>query len=297
MIKVGSLFDGSGGFQLAGSMVGFTPAWASKIEPYPIAVTRSRFPEMIHLGDISTVNGAEIEPVDVITFGSPCQDMSVAGKRAGIRHKENGDDETTRSGLIMEAFRIITEMRIATNGEFPKYAIWENVYGAFNSNKGEDFRIVLEKFIQIVEPTATMPEVPKGGWPYADCYIGDGWSLAYRTFDSQYWGVPQRRRRLYLVFDYTGRGVREILFEREGLRGYFEPGRAEEETRPRNFGKGTRATDSEMSGVRITSKHLFENHSQDARYKGPLDVCPMLPAQLGTGGNNQPIVVEEVTIG
>jgi DNA (cytosine-5)-methyltransferase 1 len=129
---------------------------------------------MKHLGDISKVNGAEIEPVDIITFGSPCQDLSVAGKRAGLKHEANGDEETTRSGLFMEAVRIIKEMREATNGEYPTFALWENVPGAFTSNKGEDFRTVLEELIRIVEPGAAMPAVPKAGWAYADYYRGDG---------------------------------------------------------------------------------------------------------------------------
>ena len=223
--KLGSLFDGSGGFPLAGSLCGITPAWASEVEPYPIAVTRSRFPDMKHLGDISKIHGGEIEPVDIITFGSPCQDLSVAGKRAGLKHEANGDEETTRSGLFMEAVRIIKEMREATNGRYPAFALWENVPGAFSSNKGEDFRIVLQELIQIVEPGAFMPPVPKNGWPYADHYWGDGWSIAYRVFDAQYWGVPQRRRRIHLVLDLRGERAREILFERDGVRGHFEAGR------------------------------------------------------------------------
>lgn len=225
ILKLGSLFDGSGGFPLAGTLCGIEPIWASEVEPYPIAVTTTRFPNMKHLGDISKVNGAEIEPVDIITFGSPCQDLSVAGKRAGLKHEDNGDDETTRSGLFIEAVRIIKEMREKTNGEYPRYAVWENVPGAFSSNKGEDFRIVLEELVKVVEPTAVMPEVPRFGWAYADSYSGDGWSLAYRVLDAQYWGVPQRRRRIYLVADFGGQHAREILFEREGLRGYFTEGR------------------------------------------------------------------------
>ena len=219
-----SLFDGSGGFPLAGALCGITPKYASEVEPYPIAVTRSRFPEMIHLGDVSRIHGQDIDPVDVVTFGSPCQDMSIAGKQAGIKNENVGDEETTRSGLFHDAARIIREMRGATNGLYPKFAVWENVPGAFSSNKGEDFRCVLETLIQIVEPGAVMPPVPKGGWPYADHYCGDGWSIAYRTFDAQYWGVPQRRRRIYLVLDLTGQRAGEILFKREGLRGYFETG-------------------------------------------------------------------------
>ena len=225
MYKLGSLFDGSGGFPLAGSLCGIEPKWAAEVEPYPIAVTRTRFPSMRHLGDISKVNGAEIEPVDIITFGSPCQDLSVAGKRAGLKHEANGDEETTRSGLFMEAVRIIKEMREATDGIYPRFALWENVPGAFSSNKGEDFRIVCEELIKIVEPSAVMPEVPQRGWAYSDSYIGDGWSLAYRTFDAQYWGVPQRRRRIHLVADFRGERAREVLFEREGVRGYFAEGR------------------------------------------------------------------------
>ena len=216
---IGSLFDGSGGFPLAAFMCGGVPVWASEVEPYPIAVTRSRFPYMKHLGDISKINGADIEPVDVITFGSPCQDLSVAGKRAGLKHEANGDEETTRSGLFMEAVRIIKEMRVATNGKYPRFALWENVPGAFSSNKGEDFRVVLEELIKIVEPSAVMPAVPQRGWALADSYCGNGWSIAYRVLDAQFIRTAQRRRRVYLVLDLGGECAREILFERESLRG------------------------------------------------------------------------------
>lgn len=219
-MKLISLFDGSGGFPLAGALCGITPIVASEIEPYPIAVTRSRFPSMTHLGDVSKVNGAELEPADIITFGSPCQDLSVAGKRAGLKHEDNGDEETTRSGLFMEAIRIIKEMREATNGKYPRYAVWENVPGAFSSNKGKDFRVVLEEFVKVVEPSAEMPPMEDRKWPYADVIVGDGWSIAYRTLDAQYWGVPQRRRRIYLVADFAGERAPKILFERDGLRGH-----------------------------------------------------------------------------
>lgn len=224
-MKLGSLFDGSGGFPLAGILCGIEPVWASEVEPYPIAVTKSRFPNMKHLGSVTDVHGGDIEPVDIITFGSPCQDLSVAGKRAGLKHEANGDDETTRSGLFMEAVRIIKEMRKATNGEYPTFAVWENVPGAFSSNKGEDFRTVLEELIKICEPSATVPPVQGGKWPYYDCYVGAGWSIAYRTYDAQYWGVPQRRRRIYLVLDLRGQRAGKVSFEREGLRGNFAEGR------------------------------------------------------------------------
>ena len=152
-MKLGSLFDGSGGFPLAGSLCGIEPVFASEVEPYPIAVTRSRFPNMKHLGSVTDINGGDIEPVDIITFGSPCQDLSVAGKRAGLKHEANGDDETTRSGLLMEAVRIIKEMRKATNGQYPTDAVWENVTGAKKKNKGEEVQTVLENPIKIVEST------------------------------------------------------------------------------------------------------------------------------------------------
>jgi DNA (cytosine-5)-methyltransferase 1 len=261
--KLGSLFDGSGGFPLAGSLCGIEPIWAAEVEPYPIAVTRSRFPNMKHLGDISKINGAEVEPVDIITFGSPCQDLSVAGKRAGLKHEANGDEETTRSGLFMEAVRIIREMREATNGAYPRFALWENVPGAFSSNKGEDFRIVLEELIKIVEPSASMPPVPKNGWPYADSYCGDGWSLAYRVFDAQYFGktirdgdsgtvlvrgTPQRRRRIHLVLDLAAECAREVSFEREGVRGYFAQSREKREAVAGDAENCSGATDREGIG-------------------------------------------------
>lgn len=250
-LLLGSLFDGSGGFPLAGLLCGVTPVWASEIEPYPIAVTKSRFPNMKHLGNISKIDGAKIEPVDIITFGSPCQDLSIAGKREGLKHIDNGDDEITRSGLFMEAVRVIKEMREATNGEYPKIILWENVPGAFSSNKGEDFRIVLEEIIKIAEPHAVMPAVPQGGWAYADCYIGDGWSIAYRVLDAEYWGVAQRRRRIYLVADFGSERAGEILFKRKSLRGNFKTCREAWKTIATNFEDSIRTTNSDIDGAGI----------------------------------------------
>lgn len=218
MMTLGSLFDGSGGFPLAGVLNGIKPLWASETEPYPIAVTRSRLPGMKHLGDVAEVDGGEIPPVDIITFGSPCQDMSIAGKRAGMQHSEKGDSGTTRSGLFYEAVRIIREMREATDGEYPKYAVWENVPGALSSNKGEDFRRVLEAFCQIKDKAVSVPE-PEKRWEGAGCIVGEGYSVAWRIFDAKFWGVPQRRRRIYLVADFGGERAGKILFEREGVRG------------------------------------------------------------------------------
>lgn len=155
MLTLGSLFDGAGTFPFAAQQCGVKAVWASEIESFPVEVTKKRFPEMRHLGDINKVNGAEIEPVDIITFGSPCQDLSVAGKRAGL------DGE--RSGLFMEAVRIIKEMRCSTNGKYPAIAIWENVPGAFSSNKGEDFRTVLEELCKIKGSDTVIPQPPKRG--------------------------------------------------------------------------------------------------------------------------------------
>lgn len=285
--KLGSLFDGSGGFPLAGSLCGIEPVWASEVEPYPIAVTRSRFPKMKHLGDISKINGAEVEPVDIITFGSPCQDLSVAGKRAGLKHEDNGDDETTRSGLFMEAVRIIKEMREATNGAYPRFALWENVPGAFSSNKGEDFRIVLEELIKVVEPTAVMPSVPKNGWPYADSYCGDGWSLAYRVFDAQFWGVPQRRRRIYLVADFRGQCAGEVSFKREGVRGYFETGRTPWKEVAGDAESGIGTANREGNGlIAVATQQGGEEISENG-------VCPTITAAAGMSGNNQPWIAME----
>ena len=211
-LTLGSLFDGSGGFPLGGLLSGITPVWASEIEPFPIRVTTKRLPFMKHYGDISTMDGGKIEPVDIITFGSPCTDMSVAGKRAGL--------EGQQSVLFYQAIRIIKEMRSATNGKYPRYIVWENVPGAFSSNGGEDFKAVLEAVIGIAEPDTEVPMPEKGRWPYADAYLGDGFSVAYRTLDAQYWGVPQRRRRIYLVADFAGRSAPDILFKSEGLSRY-----------------------------------------------------------------------------
>ena len=207
----------------------------------------------------------------------------------------------------MEAIRIIKEMRVATDGNYPRFAIFENVTGAFSSNRGEDFRIVLEEFVKIAEPCATMPAMQGGKWPYADCYVGDGWSIAYRTFDTQYWPrTPQRRRRLYLVADFGGECACKILFEREGLRRDPAPSQKPWQGAPAHAGRGAFTDDSDRekhlkqsSERKTTAEHpalnqfLFDSHAQDARYNGPLDVCPVVSAKYGTGGLNQPFVVKK----
>ena len=212
-LTLGSLFDGSGGFPLGGWISGITPLWSSEIEPFPIRVTTKRFPNMKHYGDVSKLNGAELPPVDIITFGSPCQDMSIAGKRAGL--------DGNRSSLFHEAIRIIKEMRGATNEKYPRYIVWENVQGAFSSNKGKDFKAVIESICSIKTDSVFIPEPPKGKWTGAGHVdVATGFDIAWRTVDAQYWGVPQRRKRIYLVADFANGCAGKILFESEGLSGY-----------------------------------------------------------------------------
>ena len=211
-LTLGSLFDGSGGFPLGGLMNDIIPVWASEIEPFPIRVTTKRLPFMKHYGDVAKINGGEVEPVDIITFGSPCTDLSIAGKRAGL--------DGHQSVLFFEAIRIIKEMRKKTNGEYPKYIVWENVPGAFSSSKGQDFREVLEQIVRIKDETISLPMPENGKWMHAGEIVGNGYSVAWRTLDAQYFGVAQRRRRCYLVADFREERAGEILFEFEGLSGY-----------------------------------------------------------------------------
>lgn len=276
-LTLGSLFDGSGTFPMMAMLSGIVPVWKSEIEPFPIAVTEKRLPFVKHLGDINSVNGAEIEPVDIITFGSPCTDLSVAGKRQGLNAE--------RSGLFFQAIRIIKEMRGATNGKYPRFAVWENVTGAFSSNGGEDFRCVLEELCKIKDADLSVPKPEK--WTKAGEIMGENFSVAYRTFDAQYWGVPQRRMRVYLVADFEGGCASKILFESEGVSGYSaESFRAWQET-AQSFGNCSEETGSGL---------MFENHSQDTRYTGPLNVAQTVSATYGTGGNNQPFVVESSVV-
>ena len=215
-LTLGSLFDGSGGFPLGGLLAGITPLWASEIEPFPIRVTTKRLPFVKHLGDISTVDGAKVAPVDIITFGSPCTDMSVAGKRAGLGGQQ--------SCLFYQAIRIVKEMRCATDGKYPRFIVWENVPGAFSSNKGEDFKAVLEAVCSVKDESVSVPGPPKGKWANAGTVVGDGFSLAWRVLDAQFWGIPQRRKRIYLVADFAGGSAGKVLFESEGVSGYSAEG-------------------------------------------------------------------------
>ena len=343
-MTLGSLFDGSGGFPLGGLLAGITPLWASEIEPFPIRVTTKRLPSVKHLGDISTVDGAKIAPVDIITFGSPCTDMSVAGKRAGLDGRQ--------SCLFYQAVRIVKEMRCATDGKYPRFIVWENVPGAFSSNKGEDFKAVLEAVCSVKDESISVPGPPKGKWANAGTVVGDGFSLAWRVLDAQFWGIPQRRKRIYLVADFAGGSAGKVLFESEGVSGYSAEGfrawqgaagsvaegagasggiclndqggqrmdvtdevtctlRAEAHHPPcvlesagfctehsakaRGIGYKEETSPTLRAGTVPAAVALYENHSQDTRYTGPLDTAPTVNATYGMGGNNQPFVVEPET--
>lgn len=217
MMTLGSLFDGIGGFPLAAVHCGGVPVWASEIEPFPMRVTKLRFPDMIHVGDITKLDGAKLPPVDVICGGSPCQDLSVAGLRKGLAGE--------RSGLFMDQVRIVKEMRAederrGVSDDFirPRYLVWENVPGAFSSANGEDFRAVIEEIVHIKDSTCHVPRPDTGRWESAGAAIlGDQFSLAWRVLDAQYWGVVQRRRRIFLVADFGGFTAPKILFEQERL--------------------------------------------------------------------------------
>ena len=212
---MGNLFSGSGAWELAAKLNGIEVVFEAETEPLPVRVEEKRFPEALQLGDVKNINGANIPPVDIFTSSSPCQDLSIAGTRGGLK--------ADRSGLFKEAIRITREMRESdkNNGRpdnpRPRFWCWENVFGTFSSQKGEDFRTVLEQVAQIVEPGAAIPPASKGKWAYAGVVDGDGWQIAWRTMDAQYFGVPQRRRRVFLVADFAGHSAAEILFERESV--------------------------------------------------------------------------------
>ena len=208
-VKLGSMFDGSGTMPLCAAMCGARPVWASEVEPYPIAVTKTHLPGMKHLGSVTDICGGKIEPVDIITFGSPCQDLSIAGKRAGL--------DGNRSGLFREAIRIILEMLKATSWEYPRFVIWENVPGALSSNGGKDFETVLNELLRLTGTDQFVRQRGKWGG-----YEGYG-AVAYRLVNAQYWGVPQRRRRVYACCDTGGRSADQILFERKSHGWNFEP--------------------------------------------------------------------------
>ena len=319
-ITMGSLFSGSGGFELAGSIFGIRPIWASEIEPFPILVTTKNFPEMKHLGDINKLNGADLEPVTIIAGGSPCQDMSIAGKREGL--------DGSRSNLFREQIRIVKEMRESDRAAGrtgtqirPRYMVWENVPGAFSSNKGKDFQAVLQEIVSITDEESNVPLPPKGKWQTAGCIMGDHFSIAWRVLDAQYWGVPQRRKRIYLVADFGGNTAPKILFEREGLSGNFAESREAWQRTAGDIKTGThktgtddvecydisdrrRVADKSEVSPTLTTKMgtgvnnvpiVLENHPQDCRVTIAEDGnVPTLTSRMGTGGGNVPMIMNEV---
>lgn len=228
-MTLGSLFDGIAGFPLAAAQNGIKTIWASEIVGDCIDIVKKHFPEIQHLGDITKINGGEIPPVDIISFGSPCQNLSTAGNQKGL------DGE--KSQLFFEAIRIIYEMRGATNGKYPKYIIWENVAGAFSSNKGQDFRRVLEEITKTYIP---MPNSRR--WATSGMVRSTAGSTAWRQLDAQYWGVPQRRKRIYLVHNFNGERAPEILFECESVLGYTAQGRTEGKNIAESAGNSVEAT-------------------------------------------------------
>lgn len=283
-MTMGSLFSGSGGFELAAAIFGIEPRWASEVEPLPMLITRKNFPEMPHLGDINYLKGNEAEPVTVIAGGSPCQDMSVAGQRAGL--------DGSRSSLFREQIRVTKEMRnrdikAGRTGKYirPRFMVWENVPGAFSSNKGTDFQAVLQEIIHVADETATVPLPPKGKWANAGCIMGDSYSLAWRTLDAQYWGVPQRRKRIYLVADFGGNTAPKILFERKGLSRDFKESREAWQGTAGDIKAGTHKAGTEnvpCYDIRDRRKVVAPNEN----------IAPTLQAKMGTGGNNVPVVLE-----
>lgn len=272
-ITLGSLFDGISGFPEAGRRNDIKAIWASEIEPFPLKVSTIRFPDMEQKGDIAKLNGAELEPVDIITGGSPCQDLSIAGKRAGLAGE--------RSGLFMEQIRIIREMREneRRNGKTnehirPRLMVWENVPGTFSSNKGEDFRAVLEETARIADETVIIPGPAKGKWSTVGCIMGDGWSIAWRVLDAQYWGVPQRRRRIFLVADFGGQSAPEILFKRKGLRRHLAESREARERTAADAERGIGKANECLTPWDVQSKRI---HKTDGKW-------PALYSGSGGGG-------------
>ena len=264
-MTLGSFFDGIGGWLLAARHAGVTPVWASEIEPFPCSVTARHFPAVEQLGDITQIDPDEIEPVDIICAGSPCQDLSIAGKRKGL------DGE--RSSLFKTAISIFHQIRERTGR--PRFFVWENVPGAFSSNKGLDFRAVLEEIGQ-----TEIPMPPNGKWANAGMVELPQCQIAWRVLDAQYWGVPQRRRRIFLVADFAadGRCAGEILFEPEGMSGDPATGEGARE--------GTARGTADCARIAVYDIQ----HRDDVIRPVKDGKVPTLTARMGTGGHNVPIV-------
>ncbi len=241
---------------------------------------------MKHLGDITKINGATVPPVNVVIGGSPCQDLSVAGQREGLKGE--------RSGLFMEQIRIIKEMRAkseksGTTDIKPRYMVWENVPGAFSSNKGQDFKAVLEETIGVVEEVKPDIPIPVGGWHYSGAIMGNGFSVAWRVFDAQFWGVPQRRRRIALVADFRGATAPEILFEHESVSGDITqsgtPWKIFASTIAERFG----GTNQERGDGTLYAYDRWQGIAPQS------EIAPAITAKYGTGGGNTPLITNQKT--
>ena len=275
-LTLGSLFDGIGGFCYAAYLTGrIKPVWAAEIEPNCIDITRYRFPEVMHVGSVTELKGDEIQPVDIITFGSPCQDLSIAGQRKGLKG--------SRSGLFMEAIRIIEEMRLATNGKYPAFIIWENVPGAFSSGGGADFRAVLEKITK-----ASIPMPPGGRWADAGMVRGAAVDTAWRVLDAQFWGVPQRRKRICLIGDFGGQRAGEILFKPESLLGYTPKSREQKQEIAGQSADSVRTENSRTGGIiGLNFAHA------DSVVRTFTDKAPTLMQNMKRGSGRTPCVMYE----
>lgn len=295
-LTLGSLFDGLGGWQLAALHNGVRPVWSSEIEAFPMAVTKKHFPDTLQLGDINRLNGAEIPPVDIICAGSPCQGLSISGKKKGL------NDE--RSGLFRKAIDIVRGMRTATNGEFPKFFIWENVPGAFSTNQRHDFKAVLQ------EITETEIPIPASGqWATAGMVRSGRCDIAWRVLDAQYWGVPQRRRRIFLASDFRDKEFRNtaVLFEPESVQGDIETSGGPQQKSAIAAESSTRSTGNTINNAAqplkaqggangggsesyVVDFNLYDmTHADEAMRPIHGDKANTLTSRMGTGGNQVPV--------
>lgn len=281
-MTLGSICDGIGGWQLAAVRAGIKPVWSSEIDPHCMQVTARHFPNTIQLGDVTNLKW-QASYVDIITAGTPCQSLSVAGKREGLKGE---------SGLFFSAIKLVRRIN-------PKFFVWENVPGAFSSNAGNDFRTVLEEILQERVP---LPRY----WSNAGLVDGRRCQVAWRLLDAQYWGVPQRRKRIFLVADFAGRRAGKILFEREGVSGNIAAGEGKERHTAAQaqsdtgcaigFGAwaSTPSVDVELAPSQRTRNAIgvaiYEHHWKDARVKNVGDKAPTVSAMYGTGGLNTPLV-------
>lgn len=269
-LTLGSFFDGIGGWLLASTRAGINPLWSSEIEPFPESVTRKHFPHVAQLGDITKIDPNTLPPVDIVCSGSPCQGLSTAGKRRGLKD--------ARSGLFLEAIKLVRELRRRTNGKSPRFFVWENVPGAFSSNKGLDFHTVLEEIGE-----TSLPVPPDARWADAGLVELPNCDIAWRILDAQYWGVPQRRKRIFLIADFgkDGKCAAKALFESEGVCGNLTKGKGARESTPRC---------SETS-ARDTVDVIYDiAHSNDVVRVSGNKITPTLAARMGTGGHQVPLV-------